>query len=220
MVSYEKHTENFESALLSIDRIAARKLIGGEVKFSSPFEIIEKIIAPALERIGSKWESGEIALAQNYMACKISEEIVESILPAEAPERARNPKIGVATLGDHHLLGKRMVISFLRSLGFKVVDFGTDEPAVLIKKLDEEEIDILLVSILMLNLTLKVKELRALIDSRKLKTKIIAGGAPFQLDPQLYLEIGADAMAINSSDIVKHINGWRCASLPAEEKFL
>lgn len=83
-----------------------------------------------------------------------------------------------------------------------MLDFGSVEPEKLVEQLKEEKIDVLLVSILMLNLTSKVRELRGLLEKEGMKTKIIVGGAPFKFDPLLYKDVGADAMVPNTSELI------------------
>jgi len=206
MENYEARAQTFEEALLSVDRLEAQNLISKELKTCTPFEIIEKIIAPALENLGTKWEMGEIALSQEYMAGKISEELMIKILPENSLSRITSPRLGITTLGDYHLLGKRMVASFLRTAGFTLLDFGPIEPEKLVERLKEEKIDILLVSILMLNLTSKVRKLRTLLEEEGLGMKIIVSGAPFKFDPLLYKNVGANAMVPDTSELISTIN--------------
>ena len=60
----------------------------------------------------------------------------------------------------------------------------------------------LLISTLMLNSALHIKDAIALIRESALRTKIVVGGAPFRVDSELYSEIGADAMAKDASEAV------------------
>nr|WP_319506810.1 cobalamin-dependent protein [uncultured Methanolobus sp.] len=195
----------FEDALLSMNRISASKMIAGEFTGNNAFELISETISPALERIGYKWESGEIALSQEYMACKICEEIVETILPANSSERKDMPVIGITTLGDEHMLGKRIVSSFLRANGFNIHDYGDMGPENVSQKVKEDGVEVLMASTLMLNLAYEVKKLRMIFDREGIKTKIIVGGAPFLFDRDLWEEVGADAMAVDAMESVNKV---------------
>jgi methanogenic corrinoid protein MtbC1 len=51
----------------------------------------------------------------------------------------------------------------------------------------------------MLPSALKVKRIQE--ETKGLKTKIIVGGAPFRLDPELWKEVGADGYCKDASEI-------------------
>lgn len=199
-------TINLMDALLAVNRVTARNLIINEFNGSNAFELINGTIAPALEQIGAMWARGDVALSQDYMASKICEEIVESILPSDSPSRKDMPVIGITTLGDEHMLGRRVVCSFLKANGYNIHDYGDMGIEPVVKKVKEDGIEVLMISTLMLNFALMVKELRASFNDEKLNTKIVVGGAPFLFDPELWKEVGADAMAIDVTEAVYKIN--------------
>ena len=62
---------------------------------------------------------------------------------------------------------------------------------------------ILLISTLMLPAALRAKEAIAQIKKALPETKVIVGGAPFNFDPLLWKEIGADAMGPTASDTLE-----------------
>jgi methanogenic corrinoid protein MtbC1 len=81
---------------------------------------------------------------------------------------------------------------------------------VLVQKVKQENISILLVSTLMLRSALQVKDLKGRLKEAGLNVKIVVGGAPFLLDPGLWMEVGADAMATTPSEairVIKQIDG-------------
>ncbi|MDG6244478.1 MAG: cobalamin-dependent protein [Methanolobus sp.] len=196
----------FENALLSLNRVAAKNIISAEFTGDNAFELIRGIISPALERIGDMWACGEIALSQEYMAGKICEEIVESILPEESPDRKNMPVIGISTLGDEHMLGKRIVCSFLKASGFNIYDYADMGAEDVARRVKDDGVEVLMISTLMLNLAVGVKKLRMIFNKEGISTKIIVGGAPFLFDRDLWKEVGADAMAVDAMDSVSRIN--------------
>ncbi|MFH1194670.1 MAG: cobalamin-dependent protein [bacterium] len=197
----------FKSALLAIDKSTANSIVQNVIRFLTPIEIANELIAKSLEEIGCDWEKGDIGLAQVYMAGKICEELVDTILPPTDPNRKNQPKTAIVVLEDYHLLGKRIVYSGLRAGGFELMDFGTgvlvDD---LVKKVIAEKIEILLVSTLMLPSALKVKNLKNKLNG--CNVKIVVGGAPFRLDPELWKEVGADAFGYNASDAISLVNQY------------
>lgn len=206
MRSNKKNSFDFETALLSIDRIKAEAIIKKRRSDKTIFEIIDEIISPALERIGDKWANGEVALAQEYMASKIVEELTDEMLPNDSPERISMPIIGITTLEDHHMLGKRILSSLVRSNGYNLVDYDPIKMDKIGERLRTDQVDILLISALMLNHALAIKELTDFIKKEQLKTKVIVGGAPFLFDEKLWKEVGADAMSTTANEAIRYIH--------------
>ena len=196
----------FEEALASLDRVTAGALLREELKAFSPMEKVERIIVPALERIGSAWHQGRLALSQVYMSGRICEELVDSILPDDSNVRKDQPKIAVAVLQDHHMLGKVLVYSALRTAGFALQDLGRQEVGALIQRVAEGDIKILFISTLMLPSALRVADVKRGLAGRGLQVKIVVGGAPFRLDPDLWRDVGADAMGATASEAVTELN--------------
>ncbi|APH38618.1 cobalamin B12-binding domain-containing protein [Methanohalophilus halophilus] len=124
---------DFENALLEFDRVHAEQILEGALSENNTFQVIDEIVSPALTRIGTSWDTGEIALSQNYMAGRIAEQLMDEILPAESPERIDHPKIAITTLGDYHMLGKKVVTSMLRSTGHSIKEYDNMD---LIEKLN------------------------------------------------------------------------------------
>ena len=196
-----EHMENFETALLAIDQIAAKALIAELGLLYTPLQIVEDLIAPVLDRIGAGWERGRIALSQVYMSGRICEDLVNDLLPPNTSDLKRRPKMATAVLEDYHVLGKRIVYAHLRSCGYDIIDYGQGIDAEdLANRTISDNIEILLISTLMLRSALKVVQVKKRLEAAGSNTKIIVGGAPFLLDPQLWQKVRADAMGRNAAD--------------------
>lgn len=172
-------------------------------------QAIEELMVPALIRLGEEWDHGEIALSQIYMSSRICEDIVERALPPMAAERKSHPRMAIAVLSDYHTLGKRIVLSVMRASGFEVIDYGRMDVAALVDRVLADEIEILLISVLMLPAALKVKAVRAALAARGARVKIAVGGAPFLFDQELWREVGADAIGRNAAEAVTIVRNWR-----------
>lgn len=190
-----------EHALLSLDHLAVKNIF--ESSNVPPLQLIEKLVVPAMERIGLGWERGELALAQVYMSGRICEDLVDTLLPPAASERKDQPRLAIATLEDYHLLGKRMVYSVLRASGFNLLDYGRMNVDNLVERVRGDKLDVLLVSVLMLPSALRVRVLREKLNALDCKVKIIVGGAPFRFDAGLWKEVGADAMGRTASEAIE-----------------
>ncbi|MCK4766304.1 MAG: cobalamin-dependent protein [Candidatus Aminicenantes bacterium] len=202
----EHLVEKLEQALLSIDRLSARRVMEEAHAGMQPMAIAEKLLVPVLERIGQGWEEGRLALSQVYMSGRISEELVDTLLPPGHAHRKKQPRLAIAVLDDYHMLGKRLVYSVLRADGFDLLDYGAVNVETLISRTKADNIQVLLISTLMLPSALRVKEVTGGLKKKGLDTKVVVGGAPFRFDEQLWQEVEADAMGRNASDAVAVIN--------------
>ncbi len=197
----EKNINEFMEALVSVNRVAARRVLEDAASIDK-ISFIENVVIESLERIGEGWKNGLFALSQVYMAGRICEELIDEVLPPGDPDRKDQPKMAICVLSDHHKLGKIIVYSLLRASGFDLLDYGTMEVEELVERIKNDKIEIILVSVLMLHSALKVKHLKEKLDSLNLDVKIVVGGAPFRFDKKLWQEVGADAMCSTASEAV------------------
>jgi len=203
------YADDFERALLMLDRVKAESIIREAATKDSPLTAANTLVTNALKRIGDAWEDGNLALSQVYMSGLICEEIIDKLLPPLSPERTDQPLMAIGVFEDYHLLGKRIVYSSLRASGFELLDLGGGLTAeVLVKTIKEKGIKILLLSVLMLPSALRIKDLKQALAGTDVK--IVVGGAPFRLDDQLWTEVGADACGKDSGEaisIVRSLTG-------------
>ena len=90
-----------------------------------------------------------------------------------------------------------------------VIDYGAGITAEeLAKKVEEDEIEIILISALMLRAALKVKDFMAIIKEKNPSVKVIVGGAPFNLDKTLLNSVGADAYAADAVETLNYIRKY------------
>ncbi|MFH0736342.1 MAG: cobalamin-dependent protein [bacterium] len=204
MQKFKFQINEFERALLTLDKTAAEKIILAAVKVGSPVQIASELVTETLQRIGNNWETGKVALSQVYMSGIICEELIDKILPPSSPLRKNQPKMAIAVFEDYHVLGKRIIYSALRAGGVELMDLGSGVTTKqLIKIIKKEKIKILLLSTLMLPSALKIKDLKKQLGDTDIK--IIVGGAPFRFDTGLWEEIGADAVGSGPSDALEII---------------
>jgi len=213
MNDFKESIEQLNNALLLLNRLQAKEILDAAGAALSPFEITQKIIFPVLENIGKLWESGDVALSQIYMSGKICEELIDLILPANDSTRKAQPKLAITTLNDYHQLGKRIVYSHIRSAGYKITDYGRTTVDDLISRIKQDGTEILLVSTLMLPSALSVKNLKTRLAEISPSTKIMVGGAPFSMDNELWLYVGADRMGENSYNALEYITEFSAEAI-------
>lgn len=191
----------FEEALLSLDRLEARRLVSMAASELTPMELVDHVVATALMRIGERWERGDAALSQVYMSGRICEELVDGMLPPGDPERKDQPPMAIAVLDDYHMLGKRIVCAILRAGGFDLKDYGRVTVDEIVKKTIDDGVRILLISTLMLHSALHVRDVVEKLKTESAGVRVVVGGAPFLFDDHLWREVGADAMGRSASEV-------------------
>jgi methanogenic corrinoid protein MtbC1 len=192
-VDLESKLVEFEQALLALDQLGAGRILREAQVTGAAADLVGKLVVPVLEKIGNDWESGHIALSQVYMAGRICEKLVDVVLPPASPDRKHQPRMAIAVLEDYHLLGKRIVYSTLRASGFELIDYGRKDANELVQQVKRDQVEILLISTLMLPSALRIKDVRAGLLETGARVRMVVGGAPFRLDGQLWKEVGADA---------------------------
>ena len=209
--------EVFLQALLSLDRETARRQMRLALSDTNPATAIETLLIPTMERIGALWEQGEVALSQVYMSGRICEGILDELLPVAETDEAENPQTVIAVFEDSHALGKRLVVSALRVARIPVQDYGLGVTLEeLVKKVRQDRPQVLLISVLMLRSALRVAELVRQLEAMSERPYIIVGGAPFLLDAQLWRQVGADAMAANSAEVLRLLKSLGISAAKAE----
>jgi methanogenic corrinoid protein MtbC1 len=205
----ELYRSQFEKALFDMDRDQAFNVVHTILETHDLDYLIDHILVDVLKNIGEQWEKGSISLAQIYMSGKICEGIIDQITPTKSISKKYTAKIAITTLEDHHALGKRIVISMLKSSGFKLIDYGHGlDVASLVEKVKRDKVNILLISTLMYPSALKVKEVREAFEKMNYSLKILVGGAPFVLDKTLWKQVKADAMGESASDAIYFLEKW------------
>jgi len=201
MNTQEFFINELERAFLMLDRERAESLLREALKTGSPLEVAGELVTQTLYRIGEAWEQGKLALSQVYMSGLMCEELVNTFLPPQSPERTSQPKMAIAVFEDYHLLGKRIILSALRAGGYELTDLGGGlQIDQLVEIVRSDGYKILLLSVLMLPSALHVRELKQKL--RDTGVKIIVGGAPFRFDENLWKEIGADAYGKDPSEAI------------------
>jgi methanogenic corrinoid protein MtbC1 len=200
MVTENALSSQFEQYLISTNKDAASNLIQNEFSGNNALQLIREIVMPALRNIELAWKNGTIPLSYEYMANNICEEIVNSILPPESPERKNMPTLAITTLGDEFMLGKEIIVSFMKASGFNIHDYKSMPVEDVVSKVQEDGVEVILVSTRVLDFAYKVRNLRDHFDKEGISAKIIVGGAPFLADDELWTKVGADSMATDATE--------------------
>jgi methanogenic corrinoid protein MtbC1 len=201
VASLDEALADFEAALVEADHAAAARLLQA-FPHGSAAQLADQLIVPAFDRLGAAFERGEVALSQLYVAGRVCDTLLDELAIGRPSADLVRPRLGVAVLEDHHVLGKRVLLSVLRASGYAPVDLGHGIGAEhLARRARAGRLQVLLVSVLMIRSALRVKELVAILASDGgPPLPVIVGGAPFRLDPKLADEVGASAFGRSATD--------------------
>ena len=206
MMDLKRLAEELEVILLSVDRIRLSDFIKSLKEDLGLQDMVEELIYPVLEHIGELWADDKIALSQVYMSGRLVKELLAEFYPESKSPRKNHTKVALAVLEDYHGLGLDIIESFLKTYGIHPKVYGLGVSAGdLVDKIQEDMVDVLLVSTLMYRASLKVEDLVKGIKKRNLKVKVIVGGAPFRYDESLWKKVGADAFGRNAFESIELI---------------
>ena len=204
----EALNELFRGSLVTLDRVGAAAVFARALPRGTPIDAVEALVVPALMRIGDAWEAGRVALSQVYLSGRVSEALVERVLPPSDPDRKHQPRSAVVVLRDYHMLGKRIVHSVMRASGFEVFDYGRMDVDELVARVIADDVRVLMISTLMLPAALRVREVTERLRDGGRTVRVAVGGAPYRFDERLWSEVGADAMGASAGDAVAIARRW------------
>jgi methanogenic corrinoid protein MtbC1 len=184
-----------------MDRYRAESHAEEILKEESAIVLFDDYLTPAMEVIGRNWEDGKASLAQVYMSGRICEGIAEKFVNTGDANKGK-AKLAITTLNDFHILGKRVISTFLSGVGLPPEDYGRTTVNDLTTRIQQSTPNILLISALMLPSALEVKQVTRFIKENDLPITTIVGGAPFRFDPDLWKEVEADATGNNAGEAI------------------
>lgn len=202
--------DSMKEAIIELDEAKAVSVAEKAVASGiDPRLAIRYAVASAAVAVGEKFDSCEYFLPQLVISGDIMDavtKILERNLPKSETEKKKIIVIGTVQ-ADVHSVGKNLVATMLKSVGFQVVDLGVDVPsATFIEKAKDLNADMIALSSL---LTTTMPYQREVIDDLvsmgiRDRFKVLIGGGPVT---KAYADkIGADGYgrdAIEAVDVAK-----------------
>ena len=147
---------------------------------TSPLELIDRELIPALDKVGKGFEAGTVFLPQLLMsaeAAKAAFDVVKESLQGQTQEV--KGRIILATVkGDIHDIGKNIVKVMLENYGYEVLDLGKDvAPETIVDTALKENIRLVGLSALMTTTVVSMEQTIKLLHEKKPDTKTVVGGA-------------------------------------------
>lgn len=146
------------------------------------YYILDEILIPALDKVGEKYDKGELFLPQMIQSAetvKVSLNIIKERLSQNNSNDGSKGKIIVATVqGDIHDIGKNIVKIMLENYGYQVIDLGKDVPIEeVVKRAKEENIELIGLSALMTTTVENMKRTISALRDNGINAKVFVGGA-------------------------------------------
>jgi corrinoid protein of di/trimethylamine methyltransferase len=168
-------------------------------------EILNKGMLTAMEVISGRFRDGTVFIPEVLLSARAMNEALSVLEPFLAKEKkAASGKVLIGTVrGDLHDIGKNMVATMLRGVGFQVVDLGINLRAEdFVASVEKHRPDILGMSAL---LTTTMPEMKKVIDllvaaGLRSRVKVVVGGAP--VNEKFARDIGADGYGADAGSSV------------------
>ncbi|MBI5580403.1 MAG: cobalamin B12-binding domain-containing protein [Deltaproteobacteria bacterium] len=171
----------------------------------APKDIIDLGMVAAMESLNEAFKNGTVFIPEVLAAARAMNAAVLFLEPylAEKDKRAGG-KILIGTVkGDMHDIGKNMVATMLRGVGFNVVDLGINVAVdAFVKKVAGERPQVLALSALLTTTMPEMRKVIAALSQAGIRegVKVIIGGAP--VNRNFADDIGADGYARDAAEAI------------------
>lgn len=200
--------QRYIGALLAGERLLASRLVLETVAEQgvSVRDIYLRVFQPAQHEVGRLWQMNQLSVAQEHYCTAATQLIMSQLYPyLFSAERTGRTMVATCVSGDLHEIGVRMVSDFLEMEGWDTFYLGANTPTPsLLQTLAQRRADVLAVSATLTSHVRAVAELiRAVRGSQAgREVKVMVGGYPFNVAPELWRQVGADAFARDAEDAI------------------
>ncbi|AOR24956.1 homocysteine S-methyltransferase family protein [Clostridium taeniosporum] len=176
------------------------------LKSMDELSVVNKILIPALDEVGSRYEKGEIFLPQLIQSAetvKKAFEVIKKKLVFNESKKISKGKIVLATVkGDIHDIGKNIVKVILENYGYEIIDLGKDVPIEVVVDVSlKNNVKLIGLSALMTTTLKSMGETIKALKDDGYTGKVFVGGAV--LTNEYAKEIGADYYAKDAKESVE-----------------
>ncbi len=190
----------YMDALLRGDRQSASQMILETAQQGIPIkDIYLHVFQDSQREIGRLWQTNQISVAQEHYCTAATQMIMSQLYPyIFSSERKGRRMVATCVGGELHEIGARMVADFFEMDGWDTYFLGANTPVDgILRAITERKADVLAISATMTFHIDKVSDLISTVRGAGLdgRTKIMVGGYPFNIAPNLWKSVGADGYA-------------------------
>ena len=197
----------FLKLLLNGERHVASRLIHEALDSGITVQDIYLHVFQLSQReLGRLWQLNQITVAQEHYCTAATQLIMSQLYPRIFSTKKNGRKIVATSIGGElHEIGVRIIADFFEMEGWDTYYLGANSPrAAIVQAIAERRADVLAVSATMTFHIRAVEDLiasvRASADSNDVK--VLVGGYPFNIEPELWKRVGADAYAADASEAI------------------
>lgn len=171
--------------------------------------ILLEVLEAAQREVGRRWQIGEISVAQEHYCTAVTQMVLNDLYPfLFTGHGSTHRMVAVDAPGSLHQVGLRMVVDLLEYEGWETRYLGSADPEELIDQVVKQQAEVLAISASMPSQIPAVRALIAAVraDNRSRGVKVIVGGRPFTVAPELVAAVGADDWAASAAEAVTVCN--------------
>jgi PAS domain S-box-containing protein len=198
-------------ALLRGEReIASQLILDAARQGTAVRDLYLRVFQCTQYEIGRLWQVNEISVAQEHYCTAATQLIMSQLHPyIFGGEKTRGALVATCVSGDLHEIGVRMVSDLFEMDGWHTYYLGANTPVpAVVQALVQRQADALAISA---TITYHVRGIESLIAAVRRtpdcgRVKILVGGHPFKIDPDLWKIIGADGSAPDAEGAIRLAN--------------
>jgi methanogenic corrinoid protein MtbC1 len=190
----------FLESLLRGDRHSASCLVLDSVQAGVSIKsIYTQVFQRSQRELGRLWQTNQISVAQEHFCTAATQMVISQLYPYIFSGERRGRRLVAACVGGElHEIGARMVADFFEMNGWDTYFLGANmPPESIVRIVAERQADMLALSATMTFHIGKVTDIIASLraSGASPRTRILVGGYPFNLSPELWIHVGADGYA-------------------------
>lgn len=210
LAPYGGEAARYLECLLAADRKQAYEGIVALLEQHVPIKDVYMHIFQAVQyEVGRLWQLGRINVAQEHYCTAATQSIMSRLYPywlAAHPKGGTRRLVSACVGNEQHEMGIRMLTDFFEMEGWDTYYLGANVPDhSLLQSIVSYRADLIAISATMTFHVHLVQELIATIRSNEHTAgiKIIVGGLPFNIDQQLWQQVGADGYAPDADQAIQ-----------------
>jgi MerR family transcriptional regulator, light-induced transcriptional regulator len=200
--------QRYLHAALRGERFDAVRIVLDAVEQGTPVrDIYTQVLQPTQREVGRLWQLNELSVAQEHHITSVTEAAMSRLSDKIYTGAKYDRGVVTACPGDEfHDLGIGMITDFFEMDRWRTHYLGANTPnASIVEAVRQTKADVLALSATMSCHVREIAEIIATLraDDTIAQTKVIVGGYPFEVAPDLWEHVGADGSAPDAEAAVR-----------------